>query len=288
MKNKIIKELEAYLPKSDNQKSSYWKKALHGSDFYNINKSFGFGQIENKSILYVTIHNFLQRLIFGNKIFKTEEYKTFKKLFDLQNRQIETDAIRHIFSFHLLNNHNLLKNNICVIGDGKINFVGGLLAMKKNNIRIFSINLTEVLIHDYLMIKNSNLINDNSITVVKNEKDLNLPNKKLFLIDASNISFLKNKNINLFINIASMQEMTLDVIEQYFQIIKSNSSFFYCCNREQKKLDNDLETNFNQYPWNNCKTILSEYCPWHRKYYDFKLPFIKKYEGKFKHALVKY
>ena len=38
----------------------------------------------------------------------------------------------------------------------------------------------------------------------------------------------------------------------------------------------------------NCKTILSEYCPWHRKYYDFKLPFIKKYEGKFKHAWVKY
>ena len=73
MNSKILKELETYLPKSNNQKSSYWKHALHGSDFYNINKSFGFGQIEHKNIMYVPIHNFFQRLIFGNKIFKTED-----------------------------------------------------------------------------------------------------------------------------------------------------------------------------------------------------------------------
>ena len=198
------------------------------------------------------------------------------------------DVIKHAFTFNFLNRYNLLKNKICIIGDGKANFVGGLLTMNKKDIKIFSINLTEILIHDYLMIRNINLIDDDSIIVVNNEKDLENPNKKLFLIDASNVHFLKNKNINLFINIASMQEMKPDSVEHYFQIIKSNSAYFYCCNREYKKLIGGEELIFNQYPWGDCQTIVWADCPWVKKYYDFKPPFIKKYDGNVKHALVKY
>jgi len=284
----ILKELEKYLSKSDNQKSSHWKKELQGADYFNTHKSFGFGFFEKKSILYIPIHFFFQKLIFDNKIFSTDEYKMFKKLCDLQNRQIECDVIRHIFTFNFLNKHNLLKNKICVIGDGKANFVGGLLQNNRKDIKIFSINLAEVLIHDYLLIKITNLIKDEDIVVVKSKKDLSIPNKRLFLIDASNSSLLINKNINLFINIASMQEMKPDILENYFQIIKSNNAYFYCCNREYKKLYGNEELIFDQYPWGNCKKIVLEDCPWHKKYYDFKRPFIKKYDGNVKHSLVKY
>jgi len=85
-----------------------------------------------------------------------------------------------------------------------------------------------------------------------------------------------------------MQEMNFKNIEHYFQIIKSNSAYFYCCNREYKKLIGGEELIFNQYPWGNCKKIVLEDCSWHKKYYEFKQPFIHKYNGNVKHALVKY
>ena len=288
MNNRILNELEIYLSKSDNQKSSHWKYYLEGSDYYNIYKDFGFGAYTKIKLHKIPIHNLFQRLIFGNKIFKTKEYHLFKKLCHIQNRQLDAIVMAHAFTFNLLNRYNIIKKNICVIGDGKANCVGGLLAMNEKDIKIFSINLTEVLIHDYLMIRNTNLIDDDSIIVVNNEKDLGNPNKKLFLIDASKAHFLKNKNINLFINIASMKEMKPDSVEHYFQIIKSNSAYFYCCNREYKKLIGGEELIFNQYPWGNCKTIVLEDCLWHRKSYHSKPPFIIKFDGNHKHALVKY
>ena len=133
-----------------------------------------------------------------------------------------------------------------------------------------------------------NLIEDDSIIVVNHEKDLENPNKKLFLIDASNAHFLKNKNINLFINIVSMQEMKPESVEQYFQVIKSNSAYFYCCNGQNKKLIGGEELIFDQYPWGDCKTIVSERCPWYKKFYQKKYPFIVNKENIVKQALVKY
>lgn len=288
MSNKILKDLEVYLSKSKDQQSSHWKNYLENSDFNNIEKSFGFGMFEKKSIMHTPIHSFFQKLIFGIRIFYTDEYKIFKSLCDLQNRQLDVDVMKHVFTFNFLKRYNTLKKNICIIGDGKANFVGGLLAMNLKDIKIYSINLTEVLIHDYLMIRKTNLIDDESITVVNNEKDLENDDKKLFLIDASKNHLLKNKNINLFVNIASMQEMNTKTIEDYFQIIKSNSSYFYCCNREHKKLIGGEELFFNKYPWGNCKIIVWENCPWYKKSYSFKYPFLFNMNGIVKHALVKY
>ena len=288
MNKRILNELEVYLSKSDNQKSSHWKYILDNVDYYNTYGDFGLGGHAKIKLHKIPIHNLFQRLIFGNKIFKTNEHHLFKKLCHIQNRQLDVDVIKHTFTFNLLNRYNIIKKNICIIGDGKANCVGGLLAMNEKDIRIFSINLTEVLIHDYLMIRNTNLIDDDSIIVVNNEKDLENPNKKLFLIDASNVHFLKNKNINLFINIASMQEMKPDSVEHYFQVIKSNSAYFYCCNGKYKKLIGGEELIFNQYPWGDCKKIVWERCPWYKKFYSSTYPFIIKKMNILKHALVKY
>ena len=229
--------------------------------------------------------------MYGNSIFQTNAKKLFEKLCILQNRNFDNDVIRHIFTFNLLEKYDLLKKNICIIGDGKANFVGGLLQLN-SNIKIFSINLTEVLIHDYLIIKKFNLIDDSEIIVAKKDADLYEKNKRLFLINALDADFLKNKNINLFINIASMQEMKEEHIKNYFDIIKTNKAYFYCCNREYKKLIGGEETNFNKYPWGDYKKIIFEDCPWNQKYYELRFPFIFSYirenEAKAKHALVKY
>ena len=261
MNNRILKELEVYLSQSDDQKSSHWKYILDKVDYYNTYGDFGLGGHAKIKLTKKPIHNLFQRLIIGNKFFKTKEHHLFKKLCHITNRQLDLDAIKHALTFNLLNKYNLLNNNICVIGDGKANCVGGLLIMNQKDIKIFSINLAEVLIHDYLFIRDINLIDDDSIIVVNHEKDLENPNKKLFLIDASNAHFLKNKNINLFINISSMQEMKTETVDDYFQVIKSNSAYFYCCNREHKKLIGGEKLIFNQYPWDDCKIIMWEDCP---------------------------
>ena len=85
-----------------------------------------------------------------------------------------------------------------------------------------------------------------------------------------------------------MQEMRPDIVEHYFKIIRSNSAYFYCCNKEHKTLVGGEELIFNQYPWGNCEKILWEDCHWRKKYYRSKFPFIKKKSSNIKHALVKY
>ena len=134
----------------------------------------------------------------------------------------------------------------------------------------------------------SKIISDDQIKVVREEKDLKENNKKLFLLDPSRAKFLKNKNINLFVNIASMQEMKHKSVKEYFDIIRNNKSFFYCCNRKSLTHFDGTTQEFFNYPWGNCSIIFSEICEWHKKYYDSNFPFIKKYEGTLFHRLVKY
>ncbi|PPR43217.1 MAG: hypothetical protein CFH21_00865 [Alphaproteobacteria bacterium MarineAlpha5_Bin11] len=292
--SEIQKKLEKYIKTSDPQKSSHWADNLKDANFKDIEKSFGFGETMKKRVLISPIIFILQRLTYGWSIFVSKKYPLFKKFCDLQNKFIDNDVIRHIFTFNLLSKHNLLKGNICVIGDGKANFVGGLL-LENKKVKIFSINLTEVLIHDYLILKKANLIKDKEICVVTNKKDLYEKNKKLFLIDASNLQKLENIKIDLFVNIASMQEMKTETIESYFKVIKKQNSYFYCCNRERKKLVGGEELIFENYPWGNSKIIFYEDCPWHKKFYSFNSlrdifnpPYIVEYNGNVKHKLVKY
>ena len=185
----VLESLEFYLKNSGEYKSSHWKHNLEEAEYKNIENNFGFGCWEKKKFFLKIPYFVLQRLTYGNSIFSSKEYNLFKNMCNIQKRNVDNDVIRHIFTFNFLNSHNLLKNKICVIGDGKANFVGGLLQLKNESIKIFSINLAEVLIHDYLIIKNTGLLEDDKIIVVKEEEDLKTPDKKLFLIDASNANF---------------------------------------------------------------------------------------------------
>ncbi len=80
--------------------------------------------------------------------------------------------------------------------------------------------------------------------------------------------------------------MTVNEINDYFEIIKNNKSKLYCCNREYKKLSGGEELYFDQYPFSDSKRIFWEVCPWHQKRYSSKYPFVNKYDGSHKHCLV--
>ena len=116
--------------------------------------------------------------------------------------------------------------------------------------KIFSINLSETLINDYLILKQFKILDDDHIQVITSKNDKIDFNKKLFLIPASLKKFISNIDIDLFANIASFQEMNIDEIKNYMDIIKKKKkTLFYCCNREYKKLYGQEEIYFDRYPW---------------------------------------
>ena len=74
---------------------------------------------------------------------------------------------------------------MCVIGDGKANFVNGIMNFKGIK-KILSVNLPEALIQDYIILTRFKSIDENLIKIVENEDDLNDEEKIIFLIPAKN------------------------------------------------------------------------------------------------------
>ena len=287
MNKSILNKLEKFIEFDHSNKSSYWKSKFNSHvNYKDPSESFSSGGYFKKNLIRSFMHFIFSIINFGYDIFKSEVFKKYKIVFDKSKRQINDDTIRHIFTFDLLKTINP-PSNLCVIGDGKCNFVIGALLTFPHS-RIFSINLSETLINDYMILKDMKILDDNKIQVIENVDDEILSDKKLILIPSHLKESLLDKNINLFVNIASFQEMTIDEINNYFRIIKSNKSLFYCCNREYKKLDGGEELYFDNYPWGDITKKIYEDCPWYQTYYQFKYPFIRKFNGNIKHCLIDY
>lgn len=283
MKDLIVKQLLDNIKETNKDKSSHWSNYLHEkSDYENKFEHLGFGAYTSKSYKDI-LHLFLQKIIFGSQIFKTETYKKFKIEFDKQNRFIDSDTIRHVFTFEKLR-RIVNPKNIAIIGDGKLNGVlGAYLTFPEA--QIFNINLSETLINDYIILKDSSSKIKSSIELV-NHSNFKFGNKKLYFVPSNFKKTLLTKDIDLFINIASFQEMNMQEIKKYFSIISNNKSKLYCCNREFKELTGGEQLYFNKYPWGNSKKIFWEDCPWYQKFYSLRPPFIRKYNGNIMHCLV--
>ena len=124
-----------------------------------------------------------------------------------------------------------------------------------------------------------------------NTKYLKLKKNRIIAIEAEKYHLLSKIKKDLIINIASFQEMDLDVISNYFKYLynKGEESFyFYICNREEKFLPDGSLIRFKDYPFNSEDSILvDELCPWHQDFYVFKPPFIRKYDDPTRHQLRK-
>lgn len=287
----ILKNIE----KDEGQKSSHWKYYLDGS--FASNKYIGIGSISKSSNILKNFYHFILRniIFFDINIKNKEWFDLVKQICKKYNRLINVDVARHIFTFDYLEqkleNFKNIKS-ICVIGDGTGNFVLPAYNSNKFN-NIISVNLSEVLYHDYVYINSCSELEYN-IYVVDTKEELNkllkTDEKKIILISASNASILSNNNIDMFVNIASMQEMNNSIVKNYFNIIKSNEAYFYCCNRTKKVLPGNETLIFEEYPWGENLTIIDdEYtCPWMKRFYNYKMPFIHKYDGNIQHRLVKF
>jgi hypothetical protein len=166
----IINTLEKYIKKTEVNKSSYWKEALKNKNFKNIYSELGFGSFTEIIFFKSILHYILSRICYSNFIFKTQYFYKIKNTFLKINRQIDNDTIRHLFTFNLIKKKIKFKN-AAVIGDGKANFLLQYLILFPKK-KIYSINLAETLMHDYLILKKHKIISTKLIKVVQKQKDV--------------------------------------------------------------------------------------------------------------------
>lgn len=213
----------------------------------------------------------------GNTLLKT-------LIYTLKSKQIlGYDVTRMALTIDFLerNISNLDSKKFCLIGDGYGRF-GSILKSIYPNCSVIYINLGRTLVFDYYY---------TSKVFPSSNHQLKLTQDKLSddftYIEAERYREFKLEP-EVFINIASMQEMDMKTINEYFSLIKSQSQsvYFYCANRISKKLPDGSIINFNEYPWDGMKVLIDELCPWHQKFPTIKPPFVRNFDGPLQHRLV--
>lgn len=289
MQDYILEKLELNLKTSNQSKSNYWIQHLKNIDYKDINKTGGWGNYTQKHFLKSQLHNLGQFYLYGSKVFKSKIYKLYKEYFDKYDRQIDYHVIKHILMLEKIEKYLINSKKICTIGDGKLNFILGAKLLNPSA-QFFVINLPEVLVNDYAVIREMNFLKDEEIEVISNEdENIYSENKKLYLIPASAANFCKNKGIDFFSNIHSMMEMRSTEIRKYFDIIKNNKAYFYCNNRIHKPgVGDDDDFYYEKMPWNNAKIIFKDQCNVCLKFYNFRPPNIRNFDEKFIETLAKF
>ena len=85
------------------------------------------------------------------------------------------------------------------------------------------------------------------------------------------------------INVASMQEMTKEMIGTYFYVMRKNKALFYCLNRLEKKLPGGEIVRFVDYHWSSKDFVLiDEKCPF---YTHMLTPLPTRFDGEHWHRL---
>jgi putative sugar O-methyltransferase len=223
-----------------------------------------------------------------------------------QGRAYDLDVLRQSLTLAFLRDHfpNALspRATACVIGDGFASMTALLLASGSAN-RVVLINLTKTLLVDlwYLKLWMGEEVFESSVDLATDDENLARALAKpatneagwgrVVAIQASDRKLLRNCPVDIALNIASMQEMNPQVIAAYFDDLRAIASqrqlVFYCCNREEKTLPDGTVTRFAAYPWHEGDQILvDELCPWHQKYYAFRPPFYRSYDGPIRHRLL--
>ena len=301
-----ISHLAGKQHEKDEKSSSFWDE--HHSSF-----NFKEVRFEGLSMLGSEARTFTNVQAAWHHIFQTPfrimarnflDFKTVnvaaKNILSKQDKGYSMDVLRQVITLSYLNSKGVVKDKgtSCVIGDGYATMTS--LLLEHNRQRVILVNLSKTLLVDihYLKLLLKNNFNTD-VMLVSNKNDMEAAllkeNNKpsVIVVEAVNHQLIQLCPIDLTINIASMQEMNPEVVEEYFADIsiaaKQHSSIFYCCNREEKILNDGEILKFRDYPWHLASQILDdEICPWHQKYYSTKPPFYHNFDGDHYHRLVKF
>jgi len=193
-------------------------------------------------------------------------------------RQFTYDFLRHVFTLALIQQHRpekVMAGNTLVIGDG-FGTMASLVLGRSPDTRVIIVNLTKSLTLDLMYLKRAYPSIDMALVKSDEEMDLALADTtiRVIAVQSDHCEILYRAPIHLAVNIVSMQEMDLPVVEKYFDALRSNpaeTTSFYCCNRRVKT------SNFDEYPWDSNDVILeNSICEWSQHYYSNKWPFIRQ------------
>ena len=276
--------------------STHWEKfgekiknsKIEGS--YKL-KGYGFGNHQRKNVLNVlkTMPEMLMlRKVLRDHSANPETVNIVKKILNSWDINFGFSHLKNLLSFELLNSYGLFNKSeyICIIGDG-YGFLGTLIKKMFPKAKIIFINLGRILLFDawyYLRI----FPEIELLHLQKYEDKNTIAYYSNIFLEAEQYELMKKLPISLFINIASLQEMDMTVIQKYFEYMRTSTSkpYFYCCNREEKILFDGSVIRFRDYPWGGGEILLDELCPWYQKYPNWRPPFWRPFEPH-RHRLVK-
>jgi hypothetical protein len=269
------------------------EKKLNASKKEEISQTFsrlklsggGFGDFKKLTLVNLLLNIPIFIYLICNSWLKLKPKTFFTTLFyTIKSGQIfSNDVTRCAFTVDYLEKNigDLNSKAITIIGDG-YGRLGCLIKLLFPKSRIIYINLGRTLLFDYYY----------SFKVFPKLQHKLVKNLNNFTVDFNYIEaeFYKEFEIksDIFVNIASMQEMNLEQINDYFILIKENpNQLFYCCNRLSKKLPDNSVINFLEYPWQGFEIIKDELCPWYQKFPSLKPPFVRKYDGPIQHRIAR-
>jgi len=122
-------------------------------------------------------------------------------------------------------------------------------------------------------------------------QSVDIESKDFLFLEAENYEFLELLPVDMYINIASMQEMNLAVVQQYISYMRTSSrghSYFYYCNRVEKTLPDGEVVRLADYGWRgDDEVIIDELCPWYQGFPKSTPPFWAFFDGPIRHRLVR-
>ncbi|MCX5715526.1 MAG: putative sugar O-methyltransferase [Candidatus Omnitrophica bacterium] len=278
--------------------SSYWqeyasqtKVLKKGDDF--IISGVSYGQILKRS-LPAYIHNIVpgalnKYLMHKYRIDKKVKQRGFQVAYR-QNRLFDYNCARQMLCVNsIFKNIGLEKSGmVAVIGDG-YGFTASLIKLLYPQATVICVNLGKMLIVDVLYIKK--VFPETRSMLINDKGDFNKCDQgSILFLEAEKYQLLYSQPVCLFVNIDSMQEMTEEVIKTYFDIMRSSTveSYFYSCNRVEKKLPDGTVIKFSDYPWDKRDAILiDEKCQWCQKFPLEQPPFWRYMDGPVQHRLIR-
>ena len=290
------------------QASSHWKQfsknfqiKINADESIQTIKGYGFGGSDD--------NRFLARVtsVIGNAVLLSrlnypglsKEIRKAKKTVLSMGLSFSQDAFRQACTKYLLEKEtgrqNIPVKNILIIGDGH-GILAALMSEQYPDAKIFLIDLGATLFFQAYYLGKKFTSKQHTLLGYSNNNNA-CPG--FFYCPAEQLENFPFKEIDLAINVASMQEMSLDIVANYFKILRERKTkLFYCCNRLEKWLPDGQVTRFLEYPWKKeDKHLIDEKCPWHQFFVgrsgaeNLKLfnlvpvPFFHRYDGLHWHRL---
>lgn len=260
--------------KNHTQSSSHWKNfsqkfKVDVDEAGNVNeiKGYGFGGSGNTGVLSNLVASFGNFLIRSGLSYPNlgAVISNSQKMVRKMGLSFSQDAFRQACVAGFLKTHlekqTVVVKNILLIGDGH-GILSALMSELFPDAKIFLIDLGQTLFFQSYYLGNTFPEKKHTLIGEEYEKAEN----GFFYCPAEDLSLFPVENFDLAINVASMQEMTMNVVDQYFQLLRERKTkFFYCCNRLEKKLPDGEIIRFMNYPWNTEDIqLVDEKCPWHQ------------------------